>query len=99
MTNFETLGAEIGRIVSEKNKAYGDSYTKTTAMLKILYPDGIPVEKMDTALPIARVLDKLCRLATDNDPFGESPWADIAGYGILGEAHSNKTSETRAVPR
>ena len=99
MTDYETLGAEIGRLVSEKNQAYGDAYIKTTAMLKILYPDGIPVEKMDVVLPIARVLDKLCGLATDNDPFGESPWIDIAGYGIRAAEQANKTSETRAVSR
>jgi hypothetical protein len=29
------------------------------------------------------VIDKLFRLATNNDKFGESPARDIAGYSIL----------------
>jgi len=32
-----------------------------------------------------RTLDKVCRIAKGNkDAFGESPWRDIAGYGLLG---------------
>jgi len=37
-------------------------------------------------LAITRVLDKLFRLATRKDAFGESPWNDICGYAILGIA-------------
>ena len=33
---------------------------------------------------VVRVLDKLFRIATDRDALGESPWRDIAGYGLLG---------------
>lgn len=31
-----------------------------------------------------RIFDKLKRIATDRDALGESPYRDIAGYGILG---------------
>jgi hypothetical protein len=29
------------------------------------------------------MLDKVARIARDNDPLGESPYMDIAGYAIL----------------
>ena len=38
-------------------------------------------------LAITRVIDKLFRIATKKDAFGESPWRDICGYAILGIAN------------
>jgi hypothetical protein len=35
-------------------------------------------------LAVTRIVDKLFRIATDKDAFGENPFKDIAGYGILG---------------
>lgn len=35
-------------------------------------------------LCLVRILDKMFRIATDKDALGESPYRDIAGYGILG---------------
>jgi hypothetical protein len=35
-------------------------------------------------LTVVRVIDKLFRIATKKDAFGESPWKDICGYGLLG---------------
>jgi hypothetical protein len=36
------------------------------------------------------MLDKISRIARDNDPLGESPYMDIAGYSILSLARDNK---------
>jgi hypothetical protein len=80
---FEETGAEIGRIVTEKNKKYGDSFTKSGGILRILYPDGIKPDQYGDLLAITRILDKFFRISTDKDPGGEDPWADVAGYGIL----------------
>jgi hypothetical protein len=80
---YETKGASIGKLVDEKNVAYGDSFHQSGRVLKVLYPHGIKPEQYDKALYIVRVIDKLFRLATDNDKFGESPARDIAGYSIL----------------
>lgn len=41
-------------------------------------------------LAITRIVDKLFRIATDKDAFGESPFKDIAGYGILGLANAKE---------
>lgn len=81
---FEELGQQIGKEVAYKNKAYGDSFAKSGEIIKILYPDGIKPDQYDDALAVIRIVDKLFRVATDRDAFGESPFRDIAGYGILG---------------
>lgn len=82
-SGFRGLGAEIGALVEQKQAAYGDSFGKSGAVMRILYPDGIPPEKLDDALTVVRVVDKLFRIATDRDALGESPWRDVAGYSLL----------------
>lgn len=81
---FKEIGTEIGELVEEKNNAYGSSFSKSAEILKVLFPDGIKPEQYTDLLAITRVLDKLFRIATRKDAFGESPWKDITGYGILG---------------
>lgn len=81
---FEKLGGTIGSVVDRKNEAYGDSFSKGGDVLRILYPDGIETARYGDVLAIARVVDKLFRIANDPMAFGEDPWMDIAGYGLLG---------------
>ncbi|MDP2607269.1 MAG: hypothetical protein Q8S00_32430 [Deltaproteobacteria bacterium] len=85
---YEERGDEIGRLVTEKQKQYGDSAGKSADIMRILYPQGIMSYQMTDALLVVRVLDKLSRIAqrgTDcRDLGGESPWKDISGYGLLG---------------
>lgn len=80
---YESIGSEIGRLVQQKQQAYGDSFGKSGQVMRVLYPDGIPPEKLEDALTVTRILDKLFRIATDRDALGESPWRDIAGYALL----------------
>ncbi len=87
---FEQLGTEIGKLTDQKQGAYGDSFGKAGDVMRILYPNGITGEQMDDALAVVRVIDKLFRIATQKDAFGESPWRDIAGYGLLGAARCPK---------
>lgn len=84
--DFVQIGNEIGKLVQEKNQAYGDSYAKSGDFLRLLYPDGIKPEQYDDMLGNVRVFDKQMRIATRKGAFGENPWGDIAGYGILGVA-------------
>lgn len=83
---YEQIGADLGRLVEDKQAAYGNSYGRSGDVMRLLYPDGIRPEQMDDALAVVRVVDKLFRIATSKDAFGESPWRDIAGYGLLGVA-------------
>lgn len=80
---YKLIGETIGKLVDEKNKAYGDSFNKSSEFLKILYPNGVNAEQYSDLLGIIRVFDKLMRIATDKDALGENPWNDIVGYGIL----------------
>ena len=89
---YEKIGTEIGRLVQEKNEAYGDSFGQASKILEVLYPDGINPNQYRDALAITRVIDKLFRLANKKDAFGESPWRDICGYAILGVANDEPKS-------
>ena len=84
--DYEAIGQRIGKLVQEKQKAYGDSFGKSGEMLKILFPDGVKPEQYDDLLCITRILDKLFRIANAPKAFGENPYGDIAGYGLLGVA-------------
>ena len=72
-----------------KNEKYGDAVRKTIDILYALYPDGIQPYQYADLLLLVRVLDKLVRIASytpeRRGKDDESPWADIRGYGILGE--------------
>jgi hypothetical protein len=85
---FVELGRELGELVASKQVQYGDSAGKSGRMLAQLYPDGVKPWQMRDALLVTRVLDKLSRVAQrgldGQDLGGESPWRDIAGYGLLG---------------
>ena len=81
--SFIEIANSIGELVTEKNLAYGDSFNKSEKILKVLYPNGVQPEQYKHFLTITRVIDKLFRIATDKDAFGESPFRDIAGYCLL----------------
>ena len=84
MKRFLKTATEIGNLVEEKNAAYGSSFAKAGDFLKLLYPAGISPDKYTDALLLVRIFDKCMRIATAKDALGESPYRDIAGYGILG---------------
>jgi hypothetical protein len=90
---YAEMGKLLGELTQMKNAAYGDSFDKCGDILAILYPSGIRPEQYRDALAIVRVIDKLFRIATRKDAFGESPWKDIAGYGILGAVGDERAVE------
>lgn len=83
------VGVEGTLHTIEKNRKYGDAVRKTTDILRALYPEGIRPDQYADLLLLVRVLDKLVRIATytpeRREVDDESPWADVRGYGILGE--------------
>ncbi len=89
LSGFQEIGTAVGKLVQEKNKAYGDAFLRVGEVLRILYPEGISLDQYDDMLAITRVLDKLFRIATDKDAFGETPWQDVCGYAILSIARDN----------
>tara|TARA_B100000424_G_scaffold109396_1_gene82316 strand:- start:1807 stop:2151 length:345 start_codon:yes stop_codon:yes gene_type:complete len=84
---YEKIATEIGKLVDQKNKAYGDSFGKAGKILEILYPNGVDPRSYMDFLTIVRVIDKLFRIANDKGAFQENPWRDIAGYAILSVAN------------
>jgi hypothetical protein len=93
---YEEQAEQIGKLVAEKNAAYGSAFAQAHQILSVLYPKGITPEQYTDALAVIRVIDKLFRIATAKDAFGESPWRDIGGYAILGvvnDAEKRNTSK------
>jgi hypothetical protein len=87
---YAEIAKQVAELVEEKEKAYGSSFYKAGAVLAILYPNGIVPEQLDDALTIVRVVDKLFRIATDRDAFGEDPWRDVLGYALLSVARRER---------
>lgn len=94
MGKYKELAEQIGNLVEEKNAAYGNSFDQAGEFLRLLYPNGIPPEAYGDMLCVVRIFDKLKRIATNKDAFGESPWRDIIGYGLLG-LHKDKLAEKK----
>lgn len=83
-------------LVAKKQKAYGDSFGKASKILEVLYPNGIGVEQYGDMLTVVRVIDKLFRVATQKDAFGENPWKDINGYSLLECVKEKRSLESQA---
>lgn len=82
---YARLAVQIGELVTERQAQYGNSFGHSGDVLRILYPDGIQPDQYDDALAVVRIVDKLFRLANGSQG-EESPYRDIAGYGLLGWA-------------
>ena len=98
--SVETLNSEdilrvaqtLGALVSQKNMAYGDAFSQAGDVIRILYPDGVRPEQYVDLLVTVRIVDKLFRIANRKNAFGESPWQDIAGYGLLMTAYDTNST-------
>lgn len=94
------IGHQVAETVMCKNVAYGSSFEKCGDFLRLLYPGGLTPEQYDDALLLVRIFDKQMRIATRKDAFGESPYRDLAGYGILGAAaDENRTNSENLMHR
>jgi len=90
--DFPEIGHLVGELVSDKQKAYGDSFGRSGECLRQMFPDGIAPSQYDDLLTIARILDKLFRVANDPKAFSENPYQDIVGYGLLGMKRHNSSN-------
>ena len=82
MGKYKELAEQIGNLVEEKNAAYGNSFDQAGDFLRLLYPNGIPPESYGDMLCVVRIFDKLKRIATNKDAFGEDPKSDLLGLAI-----------------
>jgi hypothetical protein len=92
----QLIAAEVGETVAAKGAAYGDAFSVSAQFLEMLFPYGVPVDRYSEVALLVRVFDKLKRIATANDPYGESPWLDVAGYALLGAAQDGKCKSKAA---
>ena len=83
MDSYDSIGWDVGQLVQAKQNAYGDSFGRSGECLRQMFPEGIKLNQYDDLLTIARILDKLFRIANDPKAFSENPWQDIVGYGLL----------------
>jgi hypothetical protein len=95
---FEEKGHKLGKLVDEKQAAYGDSISKASKLMKVYLEDYktedgylIPEELLDHILLQVRIIDKQNRIFSNPkaDKMNESPYSDLAGYGLLGEKIQN----------
>tara|TARA_R100001143_G_C3281973_1_gene97131 strand:- start:249 stop:626 length:378 start_codon:yes stop_codon:yes gene_type:complete len=93
---FESIGWNVGEVVQRKQRAYGDSFGKSGECLRQMYPSGIKPEQYDDLLTVARILDKLFRIANNPTAFDENPYQDIVGYGLLGMKRHNSKSKGKS---
>ena len=80
---YERIATDIGKLCDEKNKHYGNSFAQSKEFLQLLWPNGVPVESYTDMLGIIRIFDKLKRIATSPEAFGENPCSDVIGYALL----------------
>lgn len=96
---YEALGSEIGALVDEKQRAYGDSFGKMKEIIRAFLQDYydhdyngytyLPRKLIEEHLPVLiRMWDKQNRIVANpnGDRMDESPYRDIAGYALLAVA-------------
>ena len=86
---YTKMANEIGTLLAKKEEAYGFSYETAPQILQVLFPNGVKVEDYDKLLYITRVIDKLNRIANNDDT--EDPYQDICGYSLLAMRKRNRT--------
>lgn len=83
-SSLRRIACELGDLVVAKNQAYGNSVATSAVAMSLLYPDGVRSDQLGDMLILVRIWDKMKRIATKKDAFGESPFRDIVGYALLG---------------
>lgn len=84
------LGARIGAVIDRKRESYTphgsahDTVYSVGAFLRLIYPAGIPTDQYERAALLARMFDKIVRVANYGlkDGFDENPALDIVGYAL-----------------
>ena len=55
MLDFLKTATDLGRLLNEKNRQYGNSYIIVPDILRILYPTGIKPDEFGDASTIVRI--------------------------------------------
>ena len=96
MGKFEEIGRSRGKLLDSKQKQYGsEAIPAVEEMMKILFPQGIPSEKIGESILISRILEKLCRITFGDGSGDEDAFADIQGYGMIGSAEGKQKTDSK----
>jgi len=97
--NFKTLSEEflsrgdsLGKLLGHKNASYGSSAFVVGRFFSLLWPQGIPPERMRDSFILGRIFDKIMRIAHAPSALQEDPWTDLAGYALIGAVASSRGS-------
>ena len=90
LRTVEELGARIGRVVDEKQAAYGD-IRKSLGLTLHLFEGCkrgkvyvLTKEQLENLIFLQHMSEKMCRFSTHaQDPMGEDAVNDLIGYGLL----------------
>lgn len=80
---YEVVAKDVACLVEKKNVSYGNSFNVSGEFLRLLWPQGVPVESYSDMLSFIRTFDKMKRLATEPNAFGEDARQDMVGYALL----------------
>lgn len=91
----EEVGVKLASMLKKKHAHYTDSILRVALALEVFYPNGVkPGQFVDFAL-VVRTLDKIMRISSGKRSIdNESPWIDVAGYGVLGQVADNIAGTT-----
>lgn len=96
------VGVRGTKQVIDKNEKYSDAIRKVHMKMLVDYPDGIRPDQYGDVLLWVRVQDKMTRVSAftpeRREADDESPWADIRGYGLLGEEKDLDPEEEGLAP-
>jgi hypothetical protein len=70
--DYRVIADAIACTVEEKQEAYGDSFGRSGAVLREMYPDGIHPDQYDDMACVVRIIDKLFRLAHEPEALRKS---------------------------
>lgn len=94
-TEIATITDGFGEFLIGKDNKYGDAYGKATACMEVMFPEGVPVDRMGDANYMFHILIKLARVSTDHKEENEDPWKDVAGTAFHAQAKRNIKRRTR----
>lgn len=97
MGRYEAAATGLGRLLDEKNAAYGDSMRVAPLVLAAIFPNGVAPDQYPLLLAFVRIIDKMNRMASDPEYGGEDPAMDLAGYGLLLASRDLKAAAKEAV--
>lgn len=95
MNKYSQIAEEISNLLEEKQLSYGDSFGNAHHIFEVLYPNGIAVEQYSDMLTLTRIIDKIFRIANKKNAFGESPYRDLVGYGLLAVERDERNARAK----